>query len=325
MNIFPRNEHAACGVGFTASRHGHYSHQNLQRALKALCGVEHRGACAADGKSSDGAGIMTDIPFELLGYEPGKIAVATLFMPAEAERKATALEVFEKTFLFYGLKIIDYRQVPTEPDVLGPIARESLPAITQAIIERPAHCRTDAAFDRLLYAAKQHVRTQQREHGIVKAFFFASLSANTIVYKALTTAADLPRFYPDLRNPAYKTRFALFHRRFSTNTRTAWDKVQPFRLIGHNGEINTIAGNRSWALSREKSLGLQSDELLTLKGISDSGTLNELAEALKYRSSIPHLEDILAIMIPPAHDNNRYYNFWGRALIATDFGLPAGR
>lgn len=314
MDIFPRNEHAACGVGFTASRHGHYSHQNLQRALKALCGVEHRGACAADGKSSDGAGIMTDIPFELLGYAPGKIAVATIFMPAEAERKATALEVFEKTFSFYGLKVMDYREVPTNPDVLGPIARESLPAITQAIIERPAHCRTDAAFDRLLYAAKQHVRTQQREHGIVKAFFFASLSANTIVYKALTTAADLPRFYPDLRNPDYKTRFALFHRRFSTNTRTAWDKVQPFRLIGHNGEINTIAGNRSWGLSREKSLGLQSDELLTLKGISDSGTLNELAEALKYRSSIPNLEDILAIMIPPAHDNNRYYNFWGRAM-----------
>lgn len=314
MNIFPRHEHAACGVGFTASRQGHYSHLNLQRALQALAKVEHRGACAADGKSSDGAGIMTDIPFELLGYERGKIAVATIFMPPDAQRQKLALAVFEETFAFYGLKIMDYRPVPIEPDILGPIARECMPAITQAIIRRPDHCRTDASFDGLLYTAKQHVRTREREHGIVKEFFFASLSANTVVYKALTTAVDLPLFYPDLRNPEFKTRFALYHRRFSTNTRTAWDKVQPFRLIGHNGEINTIAGNRSWALSREKSLGLRSDELLTLKGISDSGTLNELAEALKYRSSIPNLEDILAIMIPPAHDNNRYYNFWGRAM-----------
>ena len=314
MNIFSREEHSACGVGFTASRCGKYSHLNLQRALRALEKVEHRGACAADGKSSDGAGIMTDIPFRLLGYEPGKIAVATIFMPTDAQRQQLAIEVFEETFRLYGLEILDYRAVPMVPDVLGPIARESMPAITQVIIRRPIHCRTDASFDRLLYAAKQHVRTREREHGIVKEFFFASLSANTVVYKALTTAQDLPLFFPDLRNPEYKTRFALYHRRFSTNTRTAWDKVQPFRLIGHNGEINTIAGNRSWALSREKSLGLRSDELLTLKGISDSGTLNELAEALKYRSSMPNLEDILAIMIPPAHDNNRYYNFWGRAM-----------
>jgi len=314
MQIFSRAEHSACGVGFLASRRGQSSHHQLKSALAALKTMEHRGACSADQKSSDGAGIMTDIPFELLGYEPGKIAVAVIFMPPEPERQALALQVFEETLDFFGLKVLSYRDVPIDPEVLGPIARETLPAMTQAIIDRPRHCRTDAAFEQLLYTARQHVRTQEKAHGIVKEFFFASLSASTIVYKALTTSEDLPRFYLDLQNPAYHTRFALFHRRFSTNTRTAWDKVQPFRLVGHNGEINTIAGNRSWAYSREKALGLRNDELLTHQGISDSGSLNEMAEALKYRSAIPQLEDILAIMMPPAHEDSRFYTFWSRAM-----------
>ena len=153
-----------------------------------------------------------------------------------------------------------------------------------------------------------------RENGIVKEFFFASLSARTIVYKALTKAAKLKEFYLDLQNPEFKTRFALFHRRFSTNTKTSWDKTQPFRIIAHNGEINTITGNRSWALSREKYLGLHKDELLTHKEISDSGSLNEMVEALTYRSSIPFVEDILAIMIPPASKDNSFYKFWSRAM-----------
>lgn len=306
LSPFCRAEHSACGVGFIAHRKGVYAHAHLQKALKALCRVEHRGACAADQISSDGAGIMTDIPFELLGYERGKVAVATIFAPTDPEQRKLAFAVFEQTFQFFGLDLIAYRDVPVEMDVLGPMARENCPAIVQAFIRRPAHCRTEASFEQLLYNAKQQVRTRQREHGIINAFFFASLSSQTIVYKALTTAADLARFYPDLRHPDYKTRFALYHRRFSTNTRTAWDKVQPFRLIGHNGEINTITGNLSWGFSREKSIGLRADELLTHRGISDSGSLNEMAEALKYRSSIPQLEEILAIMMPPANPESKF-------------------
>ena len=314
MNSMPFVEKSACGVGFIASRKNEFSHENLQKALHALSCVEHRGACNADQVSSDGAGIMADIPFNLFGYEQGEIAVATLFTPHDSQRRRQALRVFEETFEFFKLKILDYRTVPVNNEVLGDIAKESLPFIIQAIIKRPEHCRTDSSFDRLLYSAKQMNRTKMRENGIVKEFFFASLSARTIVYKALTKADKLKEFYLDLQNPEFKTRFALFHRRFSTNTKTSWDKTQPFRIIAHNGEINTITGNRSWALSREKYLGLHKDELLTHKEISDSGSLNEMVEALTYRSSIPFVEDILAIMIPPASKDNSFYKFWSRAM-----------
>lgn len=308
------DERSACGVGFVVNRSGQRSHGVLQEALAALARVEHRGACGADGITGDGAGIMTDIPFDLLGYERGKIAVATLFMPADRARSRLALQVFEDTFSFMGLRVLEYREVPCDESVLGTEARNRLPSIKHAIIERPIHCRTDEAFNKLLYLAKQKTRTRERGSGIIQEFFFTSLSTTTIVYKALTNAYDLPRFYRDLQNPSFTTRFALFHRRFSTNTRTSWDKAQPFRLIAHNGEINTIAGNRAWALSRERALGLPPDELLTHEGISDSGSLNEMVEALKYRSSIPHLEDLLAIVMPPADLNNSYYQFWARAL-----------
>ena len=161
--------------------------------------------------------------------------------------------------------------------------------------------------------------TKMRERGIVKQFFFTSLSSKTIIYKGLLRSQDLDTFYLDLKNLNFGLGFCLFHRRFSTNTKTSWDKAQPFRLIGHNGEINTIAGNRSWAYSREKSLGVRMDELLTHSKISDSGSLNEMVEALRYRSSITDMEDILALMVPPApsvqtNHGNEYYEFWSRAM-----------
>lgn len=308
------NEKSSCGVGFVANRKNRFSHQTLQQALHALSCVEHRGACSADLVSSDGAGIMADIPFKLFGYEEGEVAVATIFAPHDCQRRRKSLQVFEDTFHFYGLKVLEYRVVPVDPTVLGPSARESMPYILHAFIKRPEHCRTDSSFDKLLFTAKQMTRTKEKAEGIVREFFFASLSARTIVYKALTRADDLKNFYTDLQNHDFKTRFALFHRRFSTNTKTSWDKTQPFRIIAHNGEINTITGNRSWAISREKYLGVPKDELLTRKQISDSGSLNEMVESLTYRSSIPFVEDILAIMIPPATHKNSFYKFWSRAM-----------
>lgn len=307
-------EKSACGVGFIASRHNHRTHDHLQQALHALRCVEHRGACAADQLTGDGSGILTDIPFELFGLEKDTFAIGSLITPPQPERKRIALRVFEETFRFLGLEILEFRTVPTDPSVLGEQALACMPGLIHAIIKRPDFCRTTASFDKLLYQAKQLTRTKEKESGIHKEFFFMSLSSSTIVYKALTRAQDLDRFYLDLQNPAFKTRFALFHRRFSTNTKTAWDKVQPFRLIAHNGEINTISGNRSWAYSREKHLGLPTDELLTHNGISDTGSLNEMVEALSYRSSIPYIEDILAIMMPPADGDNPFYKFWSRAM-----------
>jgi glutamate synthase domain-containing protein 2/glutamate synthase domain-containing protein 1/glutamate synthase domain-containing protein 3 len=311
---FNRQEHDSCGVGFVAARTVTYSHEILEKALNALRCVEHRGACGADLVTGDGAGIMADIPFDLLGYTRGEVAVASLFMPQAEERMNLSLEIFQNTFRFYGLEVIGYRDIPMDRSVLGEEGLRSIPSMKHAIIRRPKHCRTDASFDRLLYTAKQAVRAKQSEQGINKEFYFTSLSGTTIVYKALTRADALDKFYLDLKDPRFVTRFAVFHRRFSTNTRTSWDKAQPFRLIAHNGEINTIAGNRSRAFSREKSLGLPQDQLVTHGGISDSGSLNEMVEALMYRSSIPQIEDLLAIMMPPAHGQSDYYKFWSRAM-----------
>lgn len=306
-------EHSACGVGFVVSRTGVAQRQHLDQALAALRCVEHRGACGADRLSSDGAGIMTDVPFELFGYEKGTVAIATLFIPLGAEGQRIALKIFAETFKFFGLEIDAYRDVPINPEVLGEQARRTMPAIKHVVIRRPEHCRTDDAFNKLLYAAKQATRLRASDKGLSE-FFFASLSTNTIVYKALTTADRLADFYLDLQDRRYKTRFAMFHRRFSTNTRTAWDKAQPFRLIAHNGEINTIAGNRSWGFSREKVLGLREGELLTHHGISDTGSLNEMVEALLYRSSIPDIADVMAILVPPAQSQKPFYKFWSRAM-----------
>jgi len=309
-----RGEHSSCGVGFIVNRRNEYGHEILQQGLRALRCVEHRGACAADRSTGDGAGIMTDIPFGLFGFRRGEVAVAALFMPQDQGRMRAALKIFETTFRFYGLHVEAYREVPIDSSVLGDEARRTMPSLAHCFIRRPPHCRTDASFERVLHTAKQQTRTALKNQGITKEFFFTSLSATTIVYKGLVLGEGLDRFYLDLRNPAFGTRFALFHRRFSTNTRSTWDKAQPFRLIAHNGEINTIAGNRSWAISREMSLGLPEDQLVTHTGISDSGSLNEMVEALMHRSSIPHVEDILAIMMPPAHNQEAFYTYWSRAM-----------
>lgn len=307
-------ELSACGVGFITSRKSEYSHQHLTEGLHALACVEHRGACSADGETGDGAGVMADIPFDLLGFKKDTIAVATLFLATDEALKRKALSIFEHTFSFFGLEILKYRDVPVNLDILGVDAKENVPVIKQAIIQRPERSKTNLSFDKRLYNAKQLTRSKLTEAKLLDSLHFASLSAQTIVYKALTKANVLADFYPDLKNPAFVTRFCLFHRRFSTNTRTSWDKIQPFRLIGHNGEINTIAGNRSWAKSREKMIGAERNEILTRKNISDSGSLNEMVEALRYRSSIPNVEDILAIMMPPATQDNDFYTFWSRAM-----------
>ena len=220
----PGRERSACGVGFVASRSGEACHEIVDMTLRAARCVEHRGGFLADGVTGDGCGVMLDIPFELLGHRRGEVAIATLFISTPAERRRDALAIFERTFEGYGLEIIDYRRVPIDRDVLGPMAGETLPEILHAVVRWPANFRTEASFNQQLYLARQRVRTTMKQGGIYQQFFFTSLSTRTIVYKALTRAEDLERFYEDLRNPAFKTRFGIFHRRFSTNTRTAWDK-----------------------------------------------------------------------------------------------------
>jgi glutamate synthase domain-containing protein 2/glutamate synthase domain-containing protein 1/glutamate synthase domain-containing protein 3 len=310
-----KTDHSSCGVGFLVSLNNTLSFEHLNKGLLGLKNVEHRGGVGQDGLLGDGAGIMTNIPFELLGHEEFKIAVATIFSPMDPIKYKKSIEVFKNTFEFSGLNILEIRDVPVNPKALSPIAQDNMPRIIQVIIKRPDHCRTMESFDKLLHFAKQNVRTKQKEEGITGEFFFTSLSSRSIIYKALSTSSQLEEFYPDLKDPKYKANFVIFHRRFSTNTKSSWDKVQPFRLIAHNGEINTIEGNRAAAISREKAIGLQMDELITRTGASDSGNFNGMVEALKYRSSIPNLAEILSIMLPPANtEDSEYFKFWSRAM-----------
>ena len=306
-------EKDGCGVGFIVSLKNVRTHSTLEKGIHALNCVEHRGGVGPD-NIGDGAGIMTSIPYELFNRERDTFAVAFLFIPQDTARQKISLQVFEETFWQYGLKVAEYREVPIDPSVLSPLALKIMPKIIQAVILRPDHCRTIYSFERLLYHARQTTRSKEKENGIHHEFFFASLSPRNIIYKALCRSEDLGKLYLDLQDKNYKANFALFHRRFSTNTISTWDKVQPFRLIAHNGEINTIEGNRAWAITREKDLGLRKDELVTHSGISDSGSLNEIAEALRYRSSIPKLAETLAILIPPADPQSDYYKFWSRGM-----------
>lgn len=308
------DERSACGVGFIVSRKQELSHRILQLGLEALECVEHRGACGADLVTGDGAGIMTEIPCELLGIEPGEFAVASLLLPQESRLRAKAIGIFEHVLEYAGLSVSHYREVPVDTSVLGEQARVSMPVMRQAFIRPPEYATTRESFMRLLYFTKKTLRTKQRSAGIVGEFFFSSCSPMTVVYKGLVRSSDLARLYPDLQSPLFKTRYVMFHRRFSTNTSTGWDKAQPFSMIAHNGEINTISGNRAWSYSREQDLGLPADELLTHVGISDSGSLNEMVEALRYRSDIAFPEDILSVMIPPAEKQSPFYRFWSRAL-----------
>jgi glutamate synthase domain-containing protein 2/glutamate synthase domain-containing protein 1/glutamate synthase domain-containing protein 3 len=315
MNIpYEYSEKASCGVGFLVSLDNTRNHETLIKSLKALICVEHRGGTGADNRVGDGSGIMTAIPYELFGLEKETFAVASLFTPTDTEKHDRSLTIFEETFSHFGLIVSTYRDVPIDKSVLSSIALANRPKFKQAIIQRPKHCRTLASFEKLLYMAKQMTITAQKEAGVKKDFFFASLSSRTIVYKALCIGEDLPKFYLDLQNPKFITNFSLFHRRFSTNTLSSWDKVQPFRLIAHNGEINTIEGNKAWSVAREKALGLRKDELITHDGVSDSGNVNGIVEALRNRSCIPQTSEILSILMPPANKESCYYNFWSRGM-----------
>ena len=315
MQHFRSEERSACGVGFVASTEGEPRHEYLQQALRALACVEHRGGFAADRRTGDGAGIMAEIPYGILGHTPGSVAVGTVFWHLNGARRREALDVMTNVFEFAGMELLEWRDVPIDTTALGRMARDGLPLIQQVVIKRPEFCRTEGSFATLLYFTKQSLRAQMKRAGFNHEHFFASLSTRTVVYKALTTAEALPEFYPDLHDERFTTRFALFHRRFSTNTAPTWSRTQPFRMIAHNGEINTIACNRAWGLSREQTLGLPAEGLLTHQGISDSGSMNEMVEALRFRGSIPNLPEVLAIMMPPAaFSSNEFYKFWSRAM-----------
>jgi glutamate synthase domain-containing protein 2/glutamate synthase domain-containing protein 1/glutamate synthase domain-containing protein 3 len=280
-----RYERDACGIGFVADAHGRASHQMVEHALEALRRVRHRGATASDERTGDGAGLLLPIGLPIVAPDHAelgdRVGVAMVFGdPADPDghRRAVA-EACEAE----GLDLVRWRPVPVDPEALGDQAGISAPAIEQAVVLRPVGSDVEDG-ERRAFRARRRIEAHARTTG--SRTYVASLSFRTITYKALCAADQLAEFYPDLKHPAYEAWFAIFHQRYSTNTSPTWERAQPFRFIGHNGEINTIRGNQAWMRAREGRLGaedLAPEDLLVPvvdPDSSDSGMLDEALELL---------------------------------------------
>ncbi len=313
-------ERDACGVGFVADRLGRASHKILQQSLKALGCMEHRGGCSADRDSGDGAGIMSAIPWAILQdwaaqqnidlADTERCAVGMVFFPPDATEADRARACMQSVLTDRGLQVIGWRVVPTRPEVLGEQARENLPHIEQVIIRSQA--LSGDALERELYVARARARNRILNENLLnqpEEFYVCSFSTRTIVYKGMVRSAVLGEFYLDLQDPAFETAFAVYHRRFSTNTMPKWPLAQPMRLLGHNGEINTHLGNINWMRARQKDLAApcwQPEELEVLKPIvdrdrSDSANLDSVMELLVQSGRSPMAA--LMILVPEAYQN----------------------
>ncbi|MSR06375.1 MAG: glutamate synthase large subunit [Gemmatimonadetes bacterium] len=317
-HLDPWREQDACGVGFVAQSSGQRSHVILAHALQALKRVAHRGAASSD-HSGDGAGVLTQIPYRFLveecrrlgiPMEPGRpFAVGMFFLPVGEPALAEATTIIEEVLREEGMPVLGWRDVPVNPGVLGPTARAAAPTIRQAIIAPPAERARvrSTPWDRALYLARRTMERRLADAGPeVAQTFVCSLSCRTVVYKALLTGTDLSTFFPDLDAPAYDTAIAVFHQRYSTNTRSTWSLVQPFRLLGHNGEINTLWGNRNAMRAREPGLaspvwGGAVERLAPViwdEG-SDSTSLDNALELLVQSGRDP--VHALMMLVPEAH------------------------
>jgi glutamate synthase (ferredoxin) len=302
-------ERDACGVGFIAHRQNQASHEIVEKALAALTCLEHRGGCSADQDSGDGAGVLTAIPWELFQQDfaakgiqlpdHNNIAVGMLFLPQQEEAARKAKAIIEQVVSEENLTVLGWRVVPVQSQLLGVQARENQPQIEQFFIV--SEDKSGDELERELYI------TRRRIHKVIRQFnnswledvYVCSLSSRTIVYKGMVRSAVLGDFYQDLKNPAYQSAFVAYHRRFSTNTMPKWPLAQPMRLLGHNGEINTLLGNINWMTARKASLnhpiwGNRFEELKPFVNIdnSDSATLDNVFELLVHSGRSP-LEAIM--------------------------------
>ncbi|MDP3061966.1 MAG: glutamate synthase subunit alpha, partial [Chloroflexota bacterium] len=311
-------EHGSCGTGFVARLSGEPSHSVLAMALESVVNLTHRGAVSADGKSGDGAGVLTQLPLKLLRRElekrgqklpadPLDVAVAVLFLPGhDAQARERARAIVGEAVTCRGLNVLAWRDVPVDPSALGESAAATAPYICHLLVSRPKGMRRDA-FARAIYLARKEMEAAALRQS-VSDFYVPSFSNRTIVYKGLMVAPQLERFYLDLQDPDYETALAVFHQRYSTNTFPSWRLAQPFRHIAHNGEINTLQGNRNWVRAREPEMKskLWGDEVARLAPIiqpggSDSANLDNVLEALTLSGrGILHA---MAMLIPEAWEN----------------------
>src|SRR5213596_2188942 len=314
----PWREHDACGVGFVARASGQRSAEIARLALQALARVAHRGAAATD-RSGDGAGLLTQIPAPLfyreaasraLALAPGQpFAVGSFFLPREHDALGRATAIIEEVLCREGLPVLGWRDVPVDLEVLGAGARASCPTIRQAVIAAPDGGRhDDTTWERSLYLARRTIERRIAEAGPgLEPFFVCSLSCRTLVYKALLTGTQLAGFFPDLGYPDYETALAIFHQRYSTNTTSSWPLAQPFRMLAHNGEINTLWGNRNAMAAREPVLAapVWDEGIDRLKPViwaegSDSTSLDNALELLVRSGRDP--VHALMMLVPEAHE-----------------------
>src|SRR5947199_1757209 len=309
----PANEHDACGIALVAKLWGEASHAVVEKALDALENLEHRGAEGADPNTGDGAGILLQVPDAFLraaaaGVEippPGRYGVGVCYLPTDAERRVLLEQLIEETIEAEGQRAIWWRDVPVDDRHVGETARLSAPTIRQVLIEAAEEIRDQEAFERKLYVIRRLI---ERKAGADLAL--PSFSSRTIVYKGMLTAPQLPRYFTDLRDPRVATRLALAHARFSTNTFPSWALAHPYRMIAHNGEINTLRGNVNWMRARESQLtselfGEDIEKVVPVvrEGGSDSAIFDNVLELLVLSGrSIPHA---VMMMIPEAYRTRR--------------------
>jgi len=281
----PWRERDACGVGFIARADGDRTNDILAMALTAVARLAHRGAASND-KSGDGAGVLTQIPHRLLGVGPvERVALGMFFLPQSAPARDLAIDLIETVLVGLGMSVLGWRVVPVDAGVLGPLAAASQPAIRQVFVGPPLGPGNAQVWERRLYLARRVIERRAASAGL--PVFVCSLSCRTVVYKALLVGTELPGFYADLRSPLFETGIAVFHQRYSTNTLPSWPLAQPFRLLAHNGEINTLWGNRNAMLAREPALAapVWERDVEQLKPViwaegSDSASLDNAFELL---------------------------------------------
>jgi glutamate synthase domain-containing protein 2/glutamate synthase domain-containing protein 1/glutamate synthase domain-containing protein 3 len=306
--------HDACGAGFLADRQGRARADLLPLALTALVRMQHRGGVGGDGETGDGAGVLTQVPWRVLlpelaraghaGLRAAGFGVGLVFLPVGSDAERAASELVALGLARHGLSLVGWRDTPTRDGVLGSFAAQTRPRIRHLLVARPE--LSDAEFEQRLFAARREIEGLAAARGLSE-LYVASLSHQTLVYKALLRASELEHFYEDLRHPEFRTAFAVFHNRFSTNTHPSWEMTQPFRMLAHNGEINTIDGNRAWMRARAASaaaLGIPGFGCAPLlaAGTSDSASLDEALRLLVAagRSTL----EAVSMLMPPAWEND---------------------
>ena len=307
-------ERGACGVGFLAYMNQSSSHILVKQALTALKCMEHRGACSADEVSGDGAGITTAVPWNLLlnntsslsySYEVSNLAIAMIFCPKE--NLSEVKKIFQWILEQHGYQVLTWRTVPTNNQVLGEYALKNKPDIQQCIISSKSLVGDD--LEKNLYIVRKKIEKNISQIDSNKQFYICSFSSRVIIYKGMVKSEALGSFYLDLINPAYISDFAVYHRRFSTNTVPKWSLAQPMRFIAHNGEINTLLGNLNWMKSKESILLNEywhefAGDLKPITDFnnSDSSNLDAVVELLIMSGRSP--QEALMILIPEAYDNH---------------------